>query len=324
MNLGGLPKPSGLPVDSFTRSLTAHVKSGNELDKLISGNLAIAAANLMQNVESEDISAMGQAFRPLRIPNKRGVDEVRKVFEMRPKVFERKDADGFADQFSGRDGNKEYHLDPLILSALAYDVGDVIHEDLSLDQIIALVEERMQDADPAMVDKAFEFLVEIVQTQSVNPQNSPEKKAVLENISEKIAAAKEQYFNTGNHAVAIRVAGKIIGAVDAVVNATGLSINETLGRYRDIVASPPDLQTLRKYYEANGGTGAMRQELLALGTYINVHIKRTGDLENAELGQLAKTSKLLQGLFGVTAEANNQCKTFLPAYLKANGLIEVY
>jgi hypothetical protein len=64
----------------------------------------------------------------------------------------------------------------------------------------------------------------------------------------------------------------------------------------------------------------MKRELEGLNRYLNVNFKRSG-LENAELGQLAKSARKMQALIHVFSEADHQCKTFLKGYVTSNDLI---
>lgn len=308
--------------DDFMQSLKAQKKSSGSLDQMIKNNRLEATQESIQN-EATDMSVMGQTFRALKAPKKgEELDEVKKLYAERAKVLGRKEsADEFADQFSGREGNREYHLDPKALSTLAFeDLGINIHEDSSPDEIIQVVQNRLltgKELDPAFLNKGLEFLLEVAQAQ-INIAVS-EKKEHITKIYDRILAAQEKFVEI--HGSQILEAEKIIGAVDAISNSTGISIGDTLTRCRDIVHNPPDLQTLRKYYEINGkGYKEMKLELDGLSRYLNVNFKRN-NLENSELAQLAKAARKMQALIHVYLEAAGQCNSFLKGYLKSNHLL---
>ena len=150
-----------------------------------------------------------------------------------------------------------------------------------------------QIPDVSIVDKAFEFLLEVTDTH-IKKANEGDKPR-LNGIYKKLGEAKHQHFTS--HGVEIQVAQKIIGAVDAVVQTTGQSVKETLERYRDVVHNPPDFQTLRKYYDEKGYE-SMVLELKGLRTYVGGNLKRP-NIENPELARLIRTARLMQGLEGV-------------------------
>ncbi len=86
-------------------------------------------------------------------------------------LIRKEDADGLADGFSQRHGNREYRLNPHLLSQLAEDVGIGIHEYSNIDEMISFIRLRMtidnQKPDVAIIDKAFEFLIERDQSSNI-------------------------------------------------------------------------------------------------------------------------------------------------------------
>jgi hypothetical protein len=234
-------------------------------------------------------------------------------------LIRKEDADELANEFSQRQGNKEYHLDARSLSQLvAEELGAGINEDSDPDDIITLIRNRMsingQTPDVSIVDKAFEFLLEVNNSQ-INKVIGVDKER-LTKILNKIEVAKTKHFDA--NAIEIQVAQKIIGAVDAVVVKTGQTVKETLDRYRDVVHNPPDIQSLRKFYEVKGYK-FMILELKGLSTYLGGNFKRK-NLDNPELAQLASSARKMQALLGVFRQSKGHIP-MMESYLELNGVL---
>ncbi len=198
-------------------------------------------------------------------------------------------------------------------------MGLKITEDTEPDEMISIIRIVMtvdgNEPDVSIVDKTFDFLLEVAQSKASTAEGA--EKTRFTNIFKKIEIAKNKHFESNT--IEIQVAHKIIGAVDAVATTTGMSIKETMDRYRDVVHNPPDIQSLRKYYEDKGYKG-MVLELKGLNTYLGGNLKRT-NLENPELAQLAGAARKMQGLLGVFRQAKVN-KATMESYLELNGVIE--
>jgi hypothetical protein len=294
----------------------ANTQEAGDALKLAQVEAAQAVSQQKLLDEAEDNSAMGIQIRTQKLEKKKEV-KTEKAKQVQESILVRKeDADGLADEFSQRQGNREYRLDPRILSQLAEDLGIGIHENLNTDDIISFIRRRMtingQSPDVSIVDKAFEFLLEVARSQL--GKSTGVAKERFENIYKKIEIAKNKHFETNS--VEIQVAQKIIGAVDAVATATGQSIKETLDRYRDIVHNPPDIQSLRKFYQIKGYK-AMLLELKGLSTYLGGNFKRT-NLETPEMLQLASAARKMQTLlnvFRLTKEHARRTENYLFEYI---------
>ena len=282
-NLGETRKANAAEQAAFTQSIQETQQAHSELDAMLNANKMDASQDKLL-AEAEDNSAMGIMIKTQKLVKKQATKKTEKVKHAQKSVLVRKDdADGLAGDFSQRRGNREYHLDPLVLSRLAAEeLGEGITPDSTPDEVIALIRRRMttkgEQPDVSIVDKTFEFLLEVtvIQLKTVNEKDKPRLSA----IHEKLEAAKNKHFEA--HAAAIQVAQKIIGAVDAVVETTGQSVKETLDHYRDIVHNPPNVQTLWKFYEVKGGFKAMALEFKGLSSYLGANFKR-GNIENPEL-----------------------------------------
>lgn len=318
-NLGEMRKANAAEQASFTQSIQETQQTHSEHEAMLTANKMDASQDKLL-AEAEDNSAMGIMIKTEKLVKKQATKKAEKVKHAQKSVLVRKDADGLAGDFSQRRGNREYHLDPLLLSVLAAEeLGEGITPDSTPDEVIALIRRRMTNKgelpDVAIIDKTFEFLLEVtgIQLKTVNEKDKPRLTA----IHEKLEAAKNKHFEA--HAVEIQVAQKIIGAVDAVVETTGKTVNATLEHYRDIVHNPPNLQTLWKSYEDKGGYRAMALEFKGLSSYLGANFKR-GNIENPELFQLASAARKMQALLGVFRQSKVHVPT-MESYLQLNGIL---
>ncbi len=294
----------------------ANTQETGDALKLAQVEAAQAASQKKLLDEAEDNSAMGIQIKTQKLEGKKQI-KTEKAKQAQDSVLIRKeDADGLADGFSQRQGNREYRIDPRILSQLAEDLGIGIHEKLNADDMILFIRRRMtvdgQSPDVSVVDKAFEFLLEATRSQAGKSTGIAKER--LENIYKSIEIAKNKHFEANS--VEIQVAQKIIGAVDAVVTTTGQTVKETLDRYRDVVHNPPDIQALRKFYQMKGYK-AMILELKGLSTYLGGNFKRT-NLETPEMIQLASAARKMQTLlnvFRLTKEHTRRTENFLFEYI---------
>jgi hypothetical protein len=303
---------------SFTHSLQETQSVGNEVEQSIKEAVIAQSDEKFQKEAEENFSAAGINIRLQKLERRSEV-KTEKAKQAKESVLVRKeDADGMADQFSGRNGNREFQLSLFLLSLLAQEIGSKLNENTAIDEIIHFVSQGMStdgiNSDPAIVDKTFEFLLEVTQYRIGQSEGSDQER--LTKIYKNFESAKSKHF--GNNLEAIQVAQKIIGAVDAVAQATGAPLQETLAHYRDIVHNPPDLQTLRKYYEEKGYK-EMLLEFKGLSKYLGANLKRA-NLENPEIMQLVNTAKTMQALVNVFRQSKIQCNT-VENYLESKGVI---
>jgi hypothetical protein len=316
-SLSQLSKTNLTRLDTFASSLQETQEAGRSIEEMLKANQIAASQDKLQS-EAEDNSAMGIQIRTQKLEKKKEV-KTEKAKQVQESILVRKeDADGLADGFSQRQGNREYRIDPRLLSQLAENLGIGIHENSNPDEMIAFIRRHMtidgQSPDVAIVDKALEFLLEVAHHQLATAMGPAKER--LTNIYKRLETAKFKHFE--NNAAAIQVAQKIIGAVDAVVEKTGQTVKETLDRYREVVHNPPDLQALRKFYESKGYK-AMILELKGLNTYLGGNFKRT-NLESPELSQLANAARKMQALLGVFRQSKAHIPT-MESYLSLNGVI---
>jgi hypothetical protein len=310
-------------ISETQRDLVAEARAmTTDAGKTVESTIKAQQASAMKEnflSEAEDNSAMGIQIRTKKIEIKKELKSEKAKQAQESVLVRKEEADGLADGFSRRQGNREYRLDFHLLSELAEDLGIGINENATAEEIIAFVRRRLsvdgQSPDVVIIDKAFEFLIEVSQVQIGIAEGQAKER--LGNILSLIESAKFKHFE--QNTVEIQVAQKIIGAVDAVVERTGRSVKETLNQYREIVHNPPELQTLRKFYEVKGYK-AMILELKGLSAYLGGNFKRS-NLESPELGQLASAARKMQALLGVFRQSKTHIPT-MESYLKMNGVLE--
>ena len=304
---------------SFSESLKETLEASNTAAAELVQSAQDASQDKLLAEQSEN-TPIGIQIKTQKLQRKPEV-KTEKVKQAKESILIRKDdADGLADEFSRRQGNREYRIDSTLLSRLvAEELGAGINENSDIDEIITLIRRRMavggQNPDVSIVDKAFEFLLEV--NSSLLTKSTGVDKERLTKIMNRIRSAKDKHFESNS--IEIQVAQKIIGAVDAVVAKTGQSVKETLDRYRDVVHNPPDLQTLRKFYEAKGYK-AMILELKGLNSYLGGNLKRN-NLDNPELAQLAAAARKMQALLGVFRQSKAQIPT-MTSYLSLIGMLD--
>lgn len=273
--------------------------------------------SLKNSLPDDDVTALGISIKTKKLERRSEMKE--RAQRVEESVLVRKEAaDDLADQFSKRDDNREYHLPVEQFSRLAQELGVGLNENLSAEQMIAFLRTQMKaaatQADPAFVDKAFQFLIEVARQQAQQASGIVRERFLK--IEQKLMEAQEKHFSA--YRVEIQVTKKIIGAVDAVVNATGQAIQATLEHYRDIVHNPPDTVALYRHYQPQGYR-AMVKEFQGLSRYLGENLKRV--LENPELGRLNTAAKKMQAILGVFKDAKVRSRVVY-AYLKSQGLQE--
>jgi hypothetical protein len=262
-----------------------------------------------------NFTAAGIAKRTTKLEPRSEVKKSEKAKQVEESVLVRKDADDLADQFSRRQGNREYHLDPKVLSQLAVEeLGAGITERSTLDEVIQLIRRRMsvggQPPDVAIVDKAFEFLLEATRMLLGKTSNEKEQKR-LSGIINILENAKNKHFKEQNHAITdhkgnevvvndITTAHHIIGAVDEVAKATGKTVKETLDYCRNVVHNPsPEEQMRLMLHTPDGKTYKLYKDLVAelkaLNAYVGGDLRKPSQhMEHPEMHQLITAAKMAQ------------------------------
>lgn len=312
-------------IESRDAMMDAALAATQETAKTADSNLGTRTINSLEAILEDAADNRDEvAGMPAKKLEKRAEKEKINVGEIKgvqESVLVRKeDAQSSAESFAKRQGNREYRLDPSMLGQLAEMLGMGINETSTPEEIIAVIRREMttidgEPPDVAIVDKAFEFLIEFTKSQSAAAEGPSKER--FSNILKNLESSKLKYFS--ENADKIQVAQKIIGAVDSVVETTKMSVNETLDHYRDIVHNPPDIQAMRKFYEGKGFK-PMMLELKGLNNYLGGNLKRT-HMEGPELAQLRGTVVKMQCLLGVFRLAQGRMGT-VESFLKQNGILD--
>ncbi len=320
---------------AFTESIKETLEASSTAAMENLENQQDATKDTLQQELTENTTMAGIIKRDLKRTDKAQEKKVDKTKHVEESILVRKeDADDLADQFSRRQGNREYHLDPKLLSQLLLEeLGAGINENSDIETIIGLIRRRMtvngEIPDPAIIDRAFEFLVEANRIQ-LN-KLSGDNRQRLANIVSRLEIAKDKHFKDQTHTITdnhgkvktvndITTAHHIIGAVDAVAQQTGRSVKETLDSYREMVHNLPEVAALQKSYEAKGGYRRMALEFKGLSAYLGSELKRT-NLDNPELAQLTKAARTMQAALFVYKIAMGHLPT-MESYLQLNGILD--
>lgn len=293
-------------------------------DKVIENeNIADTIADLMQSELTDEASASGIMVKTQKL-QKRGDVKVEKNKESpESRLVRKEDADQSADQFANRDDNKQYHLDPLILSQLVLEeLGLGINEKSDPADIVEIIRRRMSGKgeviNAGMIDKGLEFLLDITKQQIATA--NPVIKERLSLIYNRIETARLKYVE--EHKEEIKICSNIIGAVDAVIGTTGEGVHEKLEEYRNFVHNPPGIyELLHQYEKEHKSYTHIVKEFKSLSHYIGSNLKRDS-LENAELGRLAQAARKMQAILGTYKAAKEQSTRFMPGYFNNNQLFD--
>lgn len=295
---GDLSRSSMAQHASFLSSLKGVQESSQQFEILRAAEQADVASEKLAN-EAEENTAMGIHIRTQKLERRKETPKTERAKEVQESILVRKeDADGLAQEFSQRQGNREYRLDPRLLRQLLMEeLGITIHEESEPEAILLLIRRRMtaegEEPDVAVVDKTLEFLLEVTHSQFSRASASDQGR--IGQIAKRLEEAKAHHFAI--HHIDIQVAQKIIGAVDAVATMSKQSVNTLLNHYRELVHNPTDLQSLRRYYEQKG-YHVMILEMKGLSNYLGLNLKRN-HLDNPELARLNAAGRQMQALLGV-------------------------
>lgn len=228
------------------------------------------------------------------------------------------DSGDLADQFSKRQGNRQYHLEKSKLELLiTEDLGLHISPTSTPEQIIDVIRKRMvynnKHPDVCVVDKTFEFLLEVTQIE-INRLLGDEKAQWIK-LYDRIQVAKDKHFEM--HGIDIQVGQKLFSAAHQSHAQAKLDVQETMVYYRDFVHNPKDIQVQRKYIEMRGYEN-VKIELDGLRRYCNENLKRSNS-ERPELIRFVQAVRLMQAVEGVYKLARTAL-TRTEKFLTHNGI----
>lgn len=215
-------------------------------------------------------------------------------------LIRKEEADGLADGFNRREGNRQYHLSREGLSQIARGIGVDITAESNFRDLIAKIRDNLmvgtQEPDVAQVDKALDFLLEVLKSKIDSAKNDEIKKA-FQKIFDNISAVKEQYHKENQKD--IETAQKIIDIADLVAQEGKKEASQAIKDLRDIVNNPQDLSTKFSYYKNKGYSFKdMKHEIDLIFKYVGFKFK-DAELLPAEMSRLIDETRTLQAILQI-------------------------
>lgn len=246
--------------------------------------------------ETKDITIMIKDKKPAP-PERLRTEKAQRAQES--VLVRKEEADGLADGFTKREGNRQFRLDPDQLSRLAQALGKEITEATDNETIIAFVRNTLftgeHAPDVAQIDRTFDFLLEVVRFK-MNKATGTQKES-LQAILNRVNTAKSFYYEANKRD--IDIAQKIIDVVDVVVEQGARDTPETISHLRDIINNPQDVPTKLNYYKSKGYTyQEMKQEVDAILSFVGAKFKNAR-IPKGEMSRLMDETRNLQALLQV-------------------------
>lgn len=215
-------------------------------------------------------------------------------------LVRKEDADDLADNFTKKDGNKQYRLDRDQLSLLAQSLGEQIKGDTTEEAIIQHLQVNLAMGgrlpDPGQVDKTFDFLLEVLQGR-IDSATEPEVKEKLQSIFNRVASAKARHFN--EHQREVETAHTYIDLADTIVEQGHVETPEALSHIRSLIDNPTDLLARFSYYQSNGYTFRdIKKEIDAILAFLGKEFKRH-EIPTAEMDAMMKETKRAQAILQI-------------------------
>lgn len=241
-------------------------------------------------------------------------------------LLRKEEADSFSGGFSEREGNQAYQLPTSALSKLAqglsFNEGDqgLITPTTSSEELINLVQKELavgQKVDASWVDKAFEFLLEVIKTYI--DKTSGLQSNYLEKLYENVAKAKVIFYD--RYAVEIQTAEALKEPANVLLSQDA-SFPDVMDHLREMVNNPQGAHEKFEYYTKTRGKkySSIRSEFDLLYRYMGGMVKKK--LENPHLRQLLEEIKVLQSIVGVFLQSKREFKSFYTYLDKVIGLFD--
>lgn len=215
-------------------------------------------------------------------------------------LVRKEDADSLADEFTRREGNRQFRLDRDALGKILYSIGRQITSDSLPSDIIAYIRQNLtvgqEEPDVSQIDKTFEFLLEVLKSK-IDSTKTPEIRAEFERMHARILEAKNQHYEANR--TNIDLARKLINVADALMENSERGAPETIAHVRDIVNNPQDLSSKFKYYKSKGYSfKEMKQEIDSILTFVGSKFKQT-DILPGEMSRLMDETRTLQAILQI-------------------------
>ena len=288
-------------------------------DQAIENQAEVAADKLQDDMTDEIVSQKTQSAKSktLERPKEAKSKQVQKTEKG---IFTRKETADLADSFNERQGNREYRLPTSSLSKLAQSLGDTITPDTPPEEILLMVQNELTEGkkkpDVAQIDKAFEFLLEVVQ---IKLERATGLEAVfLEKLQQKVASTKLKHFETFKDKI---VAGHNLIEAAYIIKTENKSTSEELDDLRNLsdINNKMDIFKLYAFYKNKGyNHKEIIKEFKKLFQLMGMLVKKK--LENPHLQQLLEEIRVLQSILGVFKQADRETRSIIVYLDKVLGL----
>lgn len=312
--------PAGLK-----EALAKNVAERAASDALALDNIGNAAQAKMIEVDATEIahaSTLIKKEKGLERPKAKG--KTKEIEKTEKGLVIRQDLGALAERFRQRENNREYGLPNDGLIRLASHLGDSITPDMDPEELInqIMVELRVGGVEPkpAQVDKAFDFLLEVVQTQLDAFEGA--ETDYWDNLYETIANVKVQYYERFQFNIE-REHG-IIGLADKLVTENRPTA-ACLSATEELMDLPQDAHAHHEYLIKKGlKHSGIIQILKTLREEIAKKLRTTSKsalkLENPHLMNLLIEIRISQAVIGVYNESKIQARSMFTYLDMVRGL----
>jgi hypothetical protein len=306
-DIGRMDQASTNNAVAFNDSLEATQQTDAKNDAALAANQTEASSEKLQFEETEN-TPVGMSIKSSKLekPEKAKTEKAERAQES--VLLRKEEADGLADSFSRRQGNREYRLEPVRLSALAQLLGSEIKEDSDETAIINTIRGQLtvngKEPDTAFVDKTLDFLIEVTRIQ-LGKSQGPLKERV-QKILERLESTKANYSLL--HQKDLLISQTIMPGIAAMTDVTGINHADTLTHYRNSINNPQTIQDIRKHCEQIGYKAAFKEakEYLSFVGGNTKQVALNSREDTAVMVRLTSEIRKMQAIFGVPREAKKQ------------------
>lgn len=285
-------------LDPTASIIQAFQTDAAETAKEVSSESQVVSKGTLEDEARDNPINIALKSKKLAAPEKLRTEKAQRAQES---VLVRKDeADGLAEGFAKREGNKQFRLDRDQLSQLAQSLGDQITDETDINEIINLIRNTLtiggRQPDVAQIDKTFDFLVEVAK-QKAN-RATGDTKDHLQKLFTHLLQAKSKHYEDNQKD--IETALKIIDVVDLMVEKGSRDTPETLAHLRDIIHNKPqELMVKFAYYKSRGYTyNEIKGEVDAILSYIGTRF-HNNRIPKGELSRLWDETRTLQAMLNI-------------------------
>lgn len=296
---------------SHKESIVKDMKNTLETNREIKENQSLAAQKMAADVDENSIAGAHAKTKKL-VPERK--TKSKQIQKAEKGIFVRKEAADLADSFNERHGNEHYQLSRDALANLVQNLGDKITPDTPAEELIRIVRDELKInakvPDVAHIDKALEFLVEVIhiKLERATGLNATFLEKLLINVSSTKLKHYEQFKD-------LIISGHNLIEPAYLLRSTDKSAAETLDHLRVLSDTKNKLDAfqLLKYYEGKGYDFKMIvEEFKKLFSVLGELVK--SQPENAHLHQLWEEIRVLQAVLGVFRQADRE-KRSMEVYL---------